>query len=144
MPSPDQVKPSDEELDKAFDSGDAVQKTARLGDVPNDYGVYTCEPDERIKWGTKKDHVEIELLELENGKWLYATKIQIGPRCSIGPLCLRHGVAESREAALRAVQSKLVNIYAKGEGSGINGAALKDFTRWVNNLVNDDNEGLAA
>lgn len=181
LPSPDQVKPSDEELDKAFDAGydaaeagqpesdcpvirselviqwirghkafheqsilDAAPKTARLGDVPNDAGVYTCEPDERLKWGMKKDHVEIELLELENGKWLYATKIQIGTSHSSGPLCLRHSGAESREAALRAVQSKLVNIYAKGEDSGIKGAALKDFTSWVDGLVNDDNEELAA
>lgn len=119
-------------------------KSAKLGELPNDFGVYTCDPDELIEWGTKKDHVKIRLLELDNGKWLYATKIEISHLDhSSSPLCLRHGSADSRDEALRTVQSKLVNIYAKGEGCGLKGKALKDFTDWVNNLVNDEEE-LAA
>lgn len=181
LPSPDQVKPSDEELDKAFDDGyDAAEagkpesdcpvirselviewirghkafhegasteetttKTAKLGELPNDAGVYVCEPDETLQWGSKKDHVVITLLELETGKWLYATRIQIGTNHSSGPLCLRHGSADSRDDALRLVRGKLVNLYAKGEDSGLKGKALKEFTDWVNNLV-DDEEELAA
>ena len=181
LPSPDQVKPSDEELDKAFDDGyDAAEagkpesdcpvirselviewirghkafhegasteetttKTAKLGELPNDAGVYVCEPDETLQWGSKKDHVVITLLELETGKWLYATRIQIGTSHSSGPLCLRHGSADSRDDALRVVRGKLVNLYAKGEDSGLKGKALKEFTDWVNNLV-DDEEELAA
>lgn len=173
LPSPDQVQPSEEEKDQAFDDGYAAAeagkpesdcpvirselviewmrghrtfheadpvKSAKLGELPNDSGVYTCEPDELIEWGTKKDHVEIKLLELENGKWLHATKIQIGTSHSSGPLCLRHGSADSRDEALRTVQSKLVNIYAKGEDCGLKGKDLKDFTDWVNNLVEDEEE----
>jgi ribosome modulation factor len=176
LPSPDQMKPSAEDLQKAFEEGYGAAeagkpesdcpiirselviewirgwkachevelvdapKTAKLGELPNEHGVYICEPDERLKWGTKKDHVEIELLELENGKWLYATSIEIGTSHSSGPLCLRHGVAESRGAALRAVQSRLVQIYAKGDDCGLHGKALKDFTDFVNGLVNDDEE----
>ena len=176
LPSPDQVQPSEEERDQAFDDGFSAAeagkpesdcpvirselviewlrghrafheqdpvKSAKLGELPNEHGVYTCEPDELLQWGTKKDHVEIKLLELENGKWLHATKIEIGTSHSSGPLCIRHDSADSRDEALRTVQSKLVNLYAKGEDCGLKGKALKDFTDWVNNLVEDEEE-LAA
>ena len=180
LPSPDQVQPSEEERDQAFDAGyDAAQagqpesdcpvirselviewirghkafhegettlepvKSAKLGELPNEHGVYTCEPDELLRWGTKKDHVEIQLLELENGKWLHATRIEIGTSHSSGPLCIRHDSADSRDEALRTVQSRLVKLYAKGEDSGLKGKALKDFTDWVNNLVEEEEEQAA-
>lgn len=174
LPSPDQVQPTDEELDQAYEDGyqaaadgktegdapvirhELVAKwmrgfrdwheqsesvpTAKLGALPNEHGVYTCEPDELIEWGTKKDNVSIALLELSSGKWLHAARIQIGTSHSSGPLCVRHGLAESREAALRIVQGRLVQIYAKGEDCGLKGKALKDFTDFVNGLVDDDEE----
>lgn len=116
-------------------------KTAKLGELPNEHGVYTCDPDELIEWGTKNDHVGIELLELENGKWLYTVSIDIGNDHSSGPLMnYPHSSADSRDDALRAVQSRLVKIYSKGEGSGLKGKALKDFTDWVNNLVEEEEQ----
>lgn len=180
LPSPDQVKPSDEELTASWNDGhDAAEqgkpesacpvirselviawikgwksyheegsgeeadppKSAKLGELPNESGVYTCEPDEVLEWhGSKKDLVEIELLELETGKWLYATKIQIGTSHSSGPLCLRHGVADSRNEAVVKVRSQLVDLYSKGEDCGLKGKILKSFTDWVNNLVSDEEE----
>lgn len=179
LPSPDEVKPTQEDLDQAYDDGrqaagegkskddaplihyELVDQwlrgfrdwhdenenesvpTAKLGELPNEHGVYTCEPDELIEWGTKKDNVSIKLLKLVSGKWLFATSIQIGTGHSSGPLCVRNGFADSREAALRMVQGRLVRIYAKGEDCGLKGKALKEFTDFVNGLVNDD-RGIAA
>ncbi len=113
-------------------------KTAKLGELPNEHGVYTCVPDEAIEWDAKNDGVVIQLLELENGKWLHTISIDIGDSHSSGPLAIRHDSTFSRDDALRIVQGKLVKIYAKGEASGLKGKALKDFTDFVNGLIETD------
>lgn len=113
----------------------------KSGEFPNDFGVYTCEPDEKINWGDKKNNVVIELLELQDGNWLYAININIGDSHSSGPLCIRHGMAISRNEALRAVRGQLVQIYARGEACGLKGKQYNDFTKFVNGLLDDESEG---
>jgi ribosome modulation factor len=113
-------------------------KTAKLGALPNEHGVYTCEPDELIEWGVKEDRVSIKLLELVNGMWLHTVNIYINGEGTSSPLTRRFDSTESRDDALRIVQGHLVKIYAKGEASGLKGKALKDFTDFVNNLIETD------
>lgn len=115
--------------------------TKKLGELPNEFGVYTCEPDEVVTWGDKKNNVAIELLELQDGNWLYAININIGTNHSSGPLCIRHGMAISRNEALRAVRGQLVQIYARGEACGLKGKQYNDFTKFVNGLLDDESEG---
>lgn len=115
--------------------------TKKLGEMPNEFGVYTCEPDEVVTWGDKKNNVAIELLELQDGNWLYAININIGDNHSSGPLCIRHGMAISRNEALRAVRGQLVQIYARGEACGLKGKQYNDFTKFVNGLLDDESEG---
>lgn len=114
----------------------------KSGEFPNDSGVYTCEPDEVVTWGDKKNNVAIELLELQDGHWLYAVNINIGNNHTSGPLCIRHGMAISRNEALRAVRGQLVQIYSRGEGCGIKGKQYTDFTKFVNGLLDDQYEGV--
>ncbi len=115
--------------------------TKKLGEIPNESGVYTCEPDEVIGWGDKKNNVAIELLELQDGNWLYATNINIGTTHNSGPLCIRHGMAISRVEALIAVRNQLTQIYSVGELCGLKGKQFIDFTKFVNFLVEDNAEG---
>jgi hypothetical protein len=114
---------------------------AKTGELPNEHGVYTCEPDEVIEWGDKKNHVEIELLELQDGNWLYATNINIGTTHNSGPLCIRHGMAVSRIEALTAVRHQLTQIYSRGERCGLKGKQFEGFTKFVDFLVEDNAEG---
>jgi ribosome modulation factor len=116
-------------------------KSAKLGELPNEHGVYTCVADETFEWNHKKNSVFVELLELENGKWLYAINKTIGAICSTAALSLYHGVAESRIAALQAVQAKLIVSSAK---TTLKGAALYKFTEFVDGLVDNEEEGRAA
>jgi hypothetical protein len=86
----------------------------------------------------KEDRVSIKLLELVNGMWLHTVNIYINGEGTSSPLTRRFDSTESRDDALRIVQGHLVKIYAKGEASGLKGKALKDFTDFVNNLIETD------
>jgi len=114
---------------------DNQTKTAKLGELPNEHGVYVCEPDEMLEWKANKSHVEIKLLELETGTWLYAMSIQIGTSSSSGPLKPSADDVNSREEALRQAQKRLYEITAKGENSGLKGKEFNDFRTWVYDLV---------
>ncbi len=96
-----------------------------------------------IEWSAKKDRVAIKLLELENGKWLHTVSIDIGDSHSSGPLCIRHDSAANREDAVRDVQSRLFEICAKGELSGLKGKALNDFRDFVIGLIETDERKVA-
>lgn len=72
---------------------------------------------------------------------LYAINKTIGAICSTAALSLYHGVAESRTAALQAVQAKLIESSAKNT---LKGAALYKFTEFVDGLVDTEEEGRAA
>ena len=120
----------------------------KKGDMPNDHGVYICDPDETISWEKGKDWCDIELLELENGEWLHAISKHFGTGEAAEPI-MRRSPAPSRKEAIHAAQSRLVEIYARGEQCGLKGKAFESFRAWVNDLAkhavaSDDLVGAAA
>lgn len=120
------VKTKEKEVEK---HGEEAQKTKRLGAFPNKHGVYTCEPDEIIKWSSKNDRAEIRLLELENGKWLYALKTAYSQGGSSSPLILHRCVAENREEALQANKPDLEYFCRH-----LKGAAINSYKLWLSAL----------
>jgi hypothetical protein len=102
------------------------------GKQPNEAGVYF--PTETLSWGTpKKNHVSIDLVELDTGEWLSACAIRIGTTYSSGPLKAWHGnYYASRDDALKPIQSKLTDLYAKGLDSGLSKTEFEQFSAWVN------------
>jgi ribosome modulation factor len=111
--------------------------TAKLGAAPNEHGVYTCEPDKVLEWKNKNDYVEIKLIALISGKWTYSISNRIADEGS-GSLPSIHSIVDSLDDALRIAQEKLLKICAKGKDSGLNAKDLKDFTAFVNSLVESD------
>lgn len=107
-----------------------AEKTKKLGALPNKHGVYTCEPDEIIKWTFKNDSAEIKLLELENGKWLHAVKTEYSQGGHSSPLSLSRCVAENREEALQANKPALERLCRH-----LKGAALNSFKLWLSGLI---------
>jgi len=105
------------------------------GELPNEHGVYEADPEQTIEWSRLKHSLIIEMVELANGKWLYAVDLNnINGGYSSNPLSL-HTSADSRYEALRAVQSRLIEIYAKGSDSGLKGRAFEAFRQFVDGLV---------
>jgi hypothetical protein len=119
------------------DDADPVP-TKVLGDAPNEHGVYTCAPDEVLSWELKKDWCDIELLELENGRWLHAIATHFGSGQSSEPMTCKDQTAASRLEAIRAAQSRLVQIYSKGENCGLKGKAFENFRAWVDSLLGEE------
>lgn len=119
------------------DDADPVP-TKVLGDAPNEHGVYTCAPDEVLRWELKKDWCDIELLELENGRWLHAIATHFGSGQSSEPMTCKDQTAASRLEAIRAAQSRLVQIYSKGENCGLKGKAFENFRAWVDSLLGEE------
>ncbi len=109
--------------------------TAKLDELPNEHGVYTCDADEVIEWVKQKHSVIIDLLELENGKWLYATELNnIDGQYRSSPLTACDS-ADSREGALIAIRRSLTQIYAKGHDCGLKGKVFSEFRDFVDGLV---------
>lgn len=102
------------------------------GKQPNEAGVYF--PIETLSWGDpKKNHVSIDLVELDTGEWLSACAIRIGTQYSSGPLKAKRGTYyATRDDALKPIQSKLTDLYAKGLDSGLSKTELERFSTWVN------------
>jgi hypothetical protein len=46
--------------------------------------------------------------------------------------------SDSRVDAIRSAQSRLVNIYARGEYCGLKGKAFESFRCWVDNLLSEE------
>lgn len=123
----------------------SLPKTAKLGELPNDSCVYTCEPDETIRWASGKKHsLEIRLLELETGHWLYATTIQVGTMFSSSPLSFVKRACSSREEALQEVQAALQKYFCTGEGHGLNLKEWRELNQFVSELLRNKQEGMAA
>lgn len=105
------------------------------GELPNEHGVYEADPEQTIEWSRLKHSVVIELLELENGRWLYAVELNnINGQYSSTPLSAVNS-ADSREEALHIVQRGLIKIYAKGSDSGLKGRTFESFRQFVDGLV---------
>lgn len=123
----------------------SLPKTAKLGELPNDSCVYTCEPDETIRWASGKKHsLEIRLLELETGQWLYATTIQVGTMYSSSPLSFVKRACSSREEALQEVQAALQKYFCTGEDHGLNIKEWRELNQFVSGLLRNKQEGMAA
>jgi hypothetical protein len=112
-------------------SADPV-KTAKLGELPNDAGVYVCEPDETDKWEHKKHRASYSLIELENGKWVYGCSVCINDGGSNFSPSNNH-IADSRDAAIEAIREEL-----DGHSAELTGKALESFTEFVDWIGQDN------
>lgn len=86
-------------------------KTAILGELPNDCGVYVCPPDEVFEWTYKRDSVKVNLLRLENGKHLLSYKIFVGTSGLSTPLWLSDYCLDSRDKTLEYARNTLRGCY---------------------------------
>lgn len=100
-------------------------KTAKLGELPNDAGVYVCEPDESDKWEYKKHRASYSLIELETGKWVYGCSAFINDGGSTFAPSNNHS-AGSRDEAIEAIREEL-----DGHSAELTGKALESFTEFV-------------
>lgn len=120
----------------AFCTGSSEEpvRTMKQGQPPNENGVYLVE-DEVIVWSHKKDNLEIKLLELENGQWIYSVATQFGTSGSSSPLTFDDHAALSRDHALLKAQEDLKRIVGN---SGLTGAALSSLDAFIDGLWHSD------
>lgn len=108
---------------------------AKNGTVPNKYGAYICEPDEVIRWQDKRDWLEVGLLEVESGFFLWRIEKQFGDSKIIGPF-FRNNLAHDRLHALQDARSELINRYtSRGLDCGLNKAKLAKLEHFTNTLM---------
>lgn len=118
---------------KAFHA-ELTVRTETLGELPNENGVYTCRPDEVLRWQSKtsKDNVEIQLLKLEDGTWIFAKKLEINKGFSSSPLSRQdYNSAQTRALVISAAKKALENEFCF---SHLKGAALASFKQWFEQL----------
>lgn len=112
------------------DSERLTIKTAKFGLLPNEHGVYTCAPDETFEWKQGRQSVTVELLELENNKWIYNIDVHYKDGSVSGPLSYQpHNSADSRESALQQIKENLQGGF--GGISNFKGTTLKSFEKWL-------------
>lgn len=63
-----------------------IIKSAISGAKPNEFGVYTCEPDINWIWRVKEHLIHIKLLKLTHGGWIYSILEDSKTGHSSGPL----------------------------------------------------------
>ena len=115
-------------------------RTKKLGIHKNEHGVYVAEPDEELRWSDKKDYVVVQLLELENGVWLWKEERKLGSSSSSGPFTMRDS-ASSRAEAL----SKAETMLTKSDiGSKLKGKALAEFNEFLDSLLDTGNDDQQA
>lgn len=87
MPQLGHEPSGDEQAGTYGDSSDIPQiLKSKSGHLPNEHGVYTCDPDQTIRFEAKGMRLTWELLELENGQWIYCRTIQIQDSYSGSPM----------------------------------------------------------
>ena len=107
--------------------------TAVLGELPNDCGVYVCPPDEVFEWLNKRDSVKVNLLLLENGKYLSSFDISIGNSGLSTPLWLSDHCLDSRDKTLEYARNTLRGCYLLGDE--LPASLQKSLERFIDELV---------
>ncbi|WP_424195478.1 DNA translocase FtsK [Ampullimonas aquatilis] len=94
---------------------------------PNEFGVYTCKPDIFREWKVKDNRIEIELLHLSSGDWIYSILKQSKTGHSSTPLKFYPDRATDKlSVAIQEIVDKL-DGHPLGNLTGPQKASLREF-----------------
>jgi hypothetical protein len=108
----------------------AKVKTKNLSLYPSEFGAYIAPMDEELRWKFKKDFLAVQLLELEDGIWLWRVESQIGTEGNRGPFTIH----QSSDSRVQAYQHAAEHIAAYNYGGDLKGRAVADFEDFINQL----------
>jgi hypothetical protein len=95
-------------------------KTATLGALPNEFGVYGCEPDATARWEGKsgRDYVEAKWLWLADGRACHTVNYQLGRNYAgaSGPLSVSGALEpeDARASLLKDLESAVLRARKEG------------------------------
>ena len=132
--------PAGAEAERQSSAADAAVEenipTAKLGELPNKHGVYRCEPDEVLKWSSGRNEVDIKILELKNGLWIFSVNTRTATGGFSSPLKAWKGAPKSRNDSLKAAQEFLLRT--NGFLSELKGKTKESLISFAKNLLDAD------
>jgi len=123
------------------DSAIGAPIRTRNGELPNEHGVYCCEPTLKLTWTRGNNRYEITFLALENGEWISQRAYTFGSSSASGPFTRGGafvGLAEAFDFERTGAIEKSETL------SDMPYAHIQSFARWAEALEQPADPSTAA